>query len=283
MAAVYTQPPRVAGRGLVERKSPVHAFAEDAGLVVLTPERLKSAAEQERFGALGADAAVVVAYGLILPQAMLAGTRHGAFNLHASLLPRWRGAAPIQRAVMAGDLATGVSVMRMEEGLDTGPVCLTEPLSIGPDETAGELHDRLASRGAELMVKALRALEQGSLACRPQSEQGATYAAKIEPAETRIDWRLSAREVHVWIRGLSPVPGAWFEADLNGTSERVKALRATLAEASRRPGHAARRSAHHRLRRGGRPPHGAAARRQAADEWGRVPARRFPPVPRVTS
>jgi len=236
VAAVYTQPPRVAGRGLTERKSPVYAFAEQAGLDVLTPERLKNVAEHERFGALGADAAVVVAYGLILPKPMLEGTRRGAFNLHASLLPRWRGAAPINRAIMAGDVETGVCVMRMDEGLDTGPVCLKEPLSIGPDETAGEVHDRLAALGAELMVRALAALEHGNLICVPQHDEAATYAAKIEPKGTRLNWRLLARDVHDRIRGLSPVPGAWFEIELNGRPERIRVLRSTLADGSAAPG-----------------------------------------------
>jgi methionyl-tRNA formyltransferase len=237
VAAVYTQPPRAAGRGMAERSSPVQRFAEESGLSVLTPSRLKSEEEQEQFHALGADAAVVVAYGLILPPALLEGTRHGAFNLHASLLPRWRGAAPIQRAIMAGDIETGVAVMRLEERLDTGPVCLTQRVPIAAEETAGELHDRLAALGATLMVKAMGALEQGSLNCRPQSDQGITYAAKIEREETRIDWSLPAREVHNRIRGLSPHPGAWFEAEFEGDAshgkrERVKALRSILAEGS---------------------------------------------------
>ncbi|MGZ5916568.1 MAG: methionyl-tRNA formyltransferase [Methyloceanibacter sp.] len=237
IAGVYSQPPRAAGRGLAPRQSPVHRFAEAAGLPVLTPTRLKSKEDQEQFRALDADAAVVVAYGLILPPTLLEGIRHGALNLHASLLPRWRGAAPIQRAIMAGDTETGVAVMRIEEGLDTGPVCLTQRVPIGADETAGELHDRLAALGATLMVKALGALPQGSLAWRPQSDKCVTYAAKIGPKETRIDWKLPAREVHNHIRGLSPHPGAWFEAEFKnsgsqGKRERVKALRSTLAEGS---------------------------------------------------
>ena len=236
VAAVYSQPPRAAGRGMATRKSQLHVFAETAGLPVLTPERLKGASEQDRFRALGADAAVVVAYGLILPRALLDATRHGAFNLHASLLPRWRGAAPIQRAVMAGDVETGVAVMRMEEGLDTGPVCLAEQVSIGACETAGELHDRLASLGAGLMVRALAELAEGSLHCHAQSADGVTYAKKIEPFEARIDWSQPAREVHNRVRGLSPHPGAWFEVEHNGKRERIKVLRATLAEASGAPG-----------------------------------------------
>ena len=236
IAAVYSQPPRAAGRGLGLRKSPVQQAAEQAGLPAFTPARLNSAEEQERFRALGADVAVVVAYGLILPPPILAGTRHGAFNVHASLLPRWRGAAPINRAIMAGDSETGVSIMRMDEGLDTGPVCLTERLPIGPDMTAGELHDALAVKGARLMVEALAALERGRLDCKPQPSEGATYAEKIDPAETRIDWSRPAREVHNHIRGLSPHPGAWFEVALHGKTERVRALRSTLAEGEGPPG-----------------------------------------------
>jgi methionyl-tRNA formyltransferase len=185
---------------------------------------------------LKADAAVVVAYGLILPRAILEATRHGAFNLHASLLPRWRGAAPINRAIMAGDRETGISVMRITEGLDAGPVCLEARVPIGRDETAGELHDALAAKGAALMVEALAALERGELDCKPQPDEGVTYAAKIEPAETRIDWSRPAPEVHDMIRGLSPYPGAWFEMSLNGKTERVRALRSTLAEISGTPG-----------------------------------------------
>jgi methionyl-tRNA formyltransferase len=235
VVAVYTQPPRAAGRGMALRPSPVQQAAEQAGLTVRTPERLKSPEEQERFSALGADAAVVVAYGLILPRAILEATRHGAFNLHASLLPRWRGAAPINRAIMAGDRETGISVMRITEGLDAGPVCLEARVPIGRDETAGELHDALAAKGAALMVEALAALERGELDCKPQPDEGVTYAAKIEPAETRIDWSRPAPEVHDMIRGLSPYPGAWFEMSLHGKTERVRALRSTLAEISGTP------------------------------------------------
>ena len=170
VVCVYTQPPRAAGRGLALRKSPVHQAAEQAGLTVATPERLKSPEEQERFRALDADAAVVVAYGLILPKAILEAPRLGCFNVHASLLPHWRGAAPINRAIMAGDRETGVSIMRVDEGLDSGPVCLEARVAIGPEETAGELHDRLASLGASLMTSALAKLEQGKLSCRPQHD-----------------------------------------------------------------------------------------------------------------
>jgi methionyl-tRNA formyltransferase len=232
IAAVYTQKPRAAGRGLVLRKSPVHIAAEQAGLKVLTPERLKGADEQERFRALRADAAVVVAYGLILPKPILEGTKHGAFNIHASLLPRWRGAAPIQRAIMAGDLETGVSIMRLGQGLDTGPVCLAGHMRIGADMTAGALHDELALLGAQLMVEALDELARGKLDCQPQPGEGVSYADKIAPGETQIDWSRPAPEVHNFIRGLSPFPGAWFEATLNGKTERVRALRSKLVEIS---------------------------------------------------
>jgi methionyl-tRNA formyltransferase len=236
VVGVYSQPPRAAGRGMALRKSPVQQAAEQAGLTVLTPARLKSAEEQERFRALDADAAIVVAYGLILPRPILEGTRHGAFNLHASLLPRWRGAAPINRAIMAGDTETGVSIMRITEGLDAGPVCLEGRVSIGPDETAGELHDALATKGAALMVEALAELERGRLDCKPQPDEGVTYAQKLDPAEARIDWSRPAPEVHDMIRGLSPHPGAWFEIGMNGKRDRVKALRSALAEVSGAPG-----------------------------------------------
>jgi methionyl-tRNA formyltransferase len=233
---VYTQPPRAAGRGLADRKSPVQLFAERKNLAVHTPASLRNSEEQTRFKDLNADAAVVVAYGLILPKSTLEAPRFGGFNLHASLLPRWRGAAPIQRALLAGDTETGVAIMRVEEGLDLGAVCLAERLAIGANETAGELHDRLAANGAALMVRALHDLEQGALACWPQHDEGLTYAAKIEPGETRIDWSRPAREVHNLLRGLSPHPGAWFEVDLNGKRERVRALRSTLAEGEGTPG-----------------------------------------------
>jgi methionyl-tRNA formyltransferase len=236
VVGVYTQPPRAAGRGLAARKSPVQVFAESKGLPMHTPASLRSAEEQARFKSLNADAGVVVAYGQILPKPVLDAPHYGCFNIHASLLPRWRGAAPIQRALLAGDTETGVAVMRIEETLDTGAVCLMERTAIGPDETAGDLHDRLSELGAELMVRALHDLEQGALACWPQHERGVTYAAKIEPGETRIDWSRPAREVHNQIRGLSPHPGAWFEVDLNGKPERVKALRSTLAEDEGTPG-----------------------------------------------
>ena len=235
VVGVYTQPPRAAGRGLNERKSPVQLFAEAAQIPVLTPDRLKSADEQERFRAFNADVAVVVAYGLILPKPILEAPRFGCLNLHASALPRWRGAAPIQRAIMAGDSETAVSIMRVEQGLDTGPVYLARSVPIAEDIIAGDLHDELARLGAELMVRALAALEQGTLDCRPQAVEGATYAGKIEAKDTRIDWSRPSREVHNLIRGLSPHPGAWFEVELNGKAsqgkrERIRALRSILAD-----------------------------------------------------
>ena len=233
---VYTQPPRAAGRGMALRKSPVNVAAEQARLVVATPERLKSPEEHDRFRALRADAAVVVAYGLILPKAILDAPRFGCFNIHASLLPHWRGAAPISRAIMAGDRETGVSIMRVDEGLDTGPVCVEGRVPIGPEETAGELHDRLADLGAGLIASALAKLEEGSLNCRKQHDERATYAPKLDPKETRINWRLLARDVHDRIRGLSPHPGAWFEIEINGKRERIKVLRSAIAKGAGTPG-----------------------------------------------
>ena len=236
VVAVYTRAPKPAGRGQAERKSPVHEAAEKFGIPVFTPRSLKQVPEQEVFATHDADVAVVVAYGLILPRAILEAPRLGCLNLHGSLLPRWRGAAPIQRAVMAGDTRTGVMVMQMDEGLDTGPVGLVEEMPIGPDMTAGELHDRMMLIGADLMGRALAALERGSLEFTPQAEAGVTYAAKIEKSEARIDWKRPANEVHNLIRGLSPFPGAWFELPLNGTATRVKALRSTLATGDGAPG-----------------------------------------------
>lgn len=221
-------PPRAAGRGQKQRLSPVHAFANEAGLPVVTTPTLKDAHEQRGFAAYEVDVAVVVAYGLILPRAILDAPRLGCLNLHASLLPRWRGAAPIQRAIMAGDTETGVMVMRIAEELDTGPVCLSESMKIGADDTAGELHDALARVGADLMVRALAALERGSLDCTEQATGGVSYASKIEKSEARIDWTRPAPDVHNHIRGLSPFPGAWFELEVQGKLERVKVLRSTL-------------------------------------------------------
>jgi methionyl-tRNA formyltransferase len=236
IVAAYSQPPRPAGRGMQPQKSPVHQFAERAGIPVLTPRTLRDEAAQATFRSHNADAAVVVAYGLILPRAVLDAPRHGCFNLHGSALPRWRGAAPIQRAIMAGDRETAAMIMRMDEGLDTGAVCASAPISIDPNMTAGELHNVMASRGAALMVEALAALERGTLTCTPQPADGVTYAAKIDKAEARIDWNRPALEVHNHIRGLSPWPGAFFEAEHGGKMERIKVLRATVAEGSAEPG-----------------------------------------------
>ncbi len=236
VVAVYTQPPRPAGRGMDERKSPVHLQAEQSGIPVFTPTSLKGATEQEVFRSHNADVGVVVAYGLILPKPILEAPAYGCLNLHASALPRWRGAAPIQRAIMAGDTETAVMVMRMDEGLDTGPICLAERVPIGSNTTAGELHDELARVGASLMVRALAALERGSLDATPQPDTGVTYAAKIDKAEARIDFSRPAAQVHNLIRGLSPYPGAWFEAGPAGRRERIKVLRSELVEGSGAPG-----------------------------------------------
>ena len=237
IVAVYTQPPRPGGRrGLDLQKSPVHLSAERLGLPVLHPLNFRAEEDRDRFRAFGADVAVVVAYGLLLPEAILTGTRLGAFNGHASLLPRWRGAAPIQRAIMAGDAETGMMVMKMDKGLDTGPVALTRKVAIGPDMTAGELHDRLSAVGAGAMVEAMAALEAGTLATVPQPDEGVVYAAKIDKSETRIDFSRDGAEVHNHIRGLSPFPGAWFELEVNGKPERVKVLGSTPAEGEGAPG-----------------------------------------------
>lgn len=236
IVAVYTQPPRPAGRGMAVRNSPVHQEAEALGLPVRVPESLRSPAEQKRFAALEADAAVVVAYGLILPEVVLNGTRHGVFNIHASLLPRWRGAAPINRAIMAGDAESGVSIMRVTQGLDEGPVCLMDRVAIGPDMTAGELHDALSILGADLMVEVLATLGEGKLHCVKQDGGLATYAAKLTNEETRIDWARPAQEVHNHIRGLSPYPGAWFELVQKGKTERVKVQGSTLEKGRGAPG-----------------------------------------------
>jgi methionyl-tRNA formyltransferase len=222
--AVYCQPPRPAGRGKADRPSPVQARAEALGLPVRHPVSLRSEAAAKEVAALGADLAVVVAYGLILPQAVLDAPRLGCLNIHASLLPRWRGAAPIQRAIMAGDSTTGISIMRMEAGLDTGPVLLHEKLAIGPEETSAELHDRLSDLGARLILRAVAKLP--GLVARPQPDAGVSYAAKIDKAEARVDFSRPAVEVDRLIRGLSPFPGAWIK--VNG--ERVKLLRSRLAD-----------------------------------------------------
>jgi methionyl-tRNA formyltransferase len=236
VAAVYTQPPRPAGRGMSERKSAVHAFADGAGIPVVAPKTLKGEAEQRAFVRHRAEVAVVVAYGLILPKPVLEAPRHGCLNLHASALPRWRGAAPIQRAIMSGDSETAATVMRMETGLDTGPVCLEERVPIAPDLTAGELHDLLAGRGARLMARALANLERGTLTCRTQATEGVTYAAKIGKDEGRIDFSRPAGQVYNHIRGLSPVPGAWFEVPGGDKPERIKVTRVSLAKGAGAPG-----------------------------------------------
>jgi methionyl-tRNA formyltransferase len=230
IAAVYCQPPRPAGRGRKDRPSPVQARAEALGLEVRHPPSLRDDATQAEFKALDADIAVVVAYGLILPQAVLEAPRHGCLNIHASLLPRWRGAAPIHRAIMAGDERTGVCIMQMEAGLDTGPVLLRAETPIGAGETTAELHDRLSGIGAALIVQALEQLDK--LSPEPQPAAGVTYADKVDKAEARIDWTRPAAEVDRQIRGLSPFPGAWTEI----AGQRVKLLNARLAEGAGAPG-----------------------------------------------
>ena len=229
VACVYSQPPRPAGRGMAERPSPVHAYAAARGIEVRTPTSLKSAEEQTHFAALKADAAVVVAYGLLLPKPVLDAPRLGCFNVHASLLPRWRGAAPIQRAIMSGDAWSGVTIMRMEEGLDTGPMCKVGKIAITPMTTAQSLHDELAALGSQLMIAVLA---QETITCTPQPLDGVTYAKKIDKAEARIDFTKSAAEVRSHIHGLSPFPGAWFE--VNGT--RVKALLCDVVQDGAAPG-----------------------------------------------
>jgi methionyl-tRNA formyltransferase len=229
ITAVYAQPPRPAGRGMAERASPVQAIAMAQGIEVRTPLSFKSKEEEARFAALKTDAAIVVAYGLLLPRAILEAPKLGCFNVHASLLPRWRGAAPIQRAIMAGDAETGVSIMRMEEGLDTGPVCKVGRMAVHATLTAGELHGELAALGAKLMVEMLA---QPSIACTAQPADGVTYAKKIDKTETRIDFNKSAAEVRSRINGLSPFPGAWFIID----ETRIKALKAMALGLSGAPG-----------------------------------------------
>ncbi len=237
VAAVFTRASQPAGRGMELRPSPVEREARRLGIAVLTPNTLRSAEAQDALRAHSADAAVVVAYGLILPRPILDAPRFGCFNLHASALPRWRGAAPINRAIMAGDVETGIVVMQMAEGLDTGPVAMTTRIAIGPDMTAGELHDELARRGADLMVGALDALEHGSLELTPQPQEGVTYAAKVDKSETRIDWTRPWKAVHDHCRGLSPYPGAWFELpDSGALPARVKVLRTSRGAGAATPG-----------------------------------------------
>lgn len=229
IVCVYAQPPRPAGRrGLELVASPVQKRAEALGLAVRTPLNFKSNEAIEAFVALNADVAVVVAYGLLLPLSILQGTRHGAYNGHASLLPRWRGAAPIQRAIMAGDTQTGMMIMKMDIGLDTGPVALCQTIAIDCDVTNGELHDRLSQVGAALMVQAMQKLEDGNLHLTVQSDDGVNYAHKIDKGQTRINWTKSAQEVHNHVRGLSPFPGCWCEMEIGGKVERVKILRTVI-------------------------------------------------------
>src|SRR3954454_8564537 len=235
--AVYTRPPQPAGRrGLALTPSPVQQIAEQFGIPVFAPKTLRDEEQREMFRSHAADAAIVVAYGLILPPPILATPLQGCLNLHASLLPRWRGAAPIQRAIMAGDEETGIMVMRMDEGLDTGPVSLAERLAITPEATAGDVQDRLSQLGSDLIARALAALARNSLMFHPQSEAGVTYAHKISKEECRIDWSPPAHEVHNHIRGLSPSPGAFFDADFGRGMERIKVLRSSPVEGSGSPG-----------------------------------------------
>ena len=232
IAAVYSQPPKPAGRGLAEQKSPVHAWAEAQGLAVRTPRRLRDEAAQREFAALRADAGVVAAYGLILPKPILAAPRLGCLNIHASLLPRWRGAAPIQRALLAGDGESGVTIMQMDEGLDTGAMLLREAVAIAPDETGASLHDKLAALGARLIVEALQRLDAGTLPATPQPAAGVTYAAKLTREEGRLAWNEDAAALERKVRAFTPWPGAWFETG----GERVKVLAAKLAGGSGAPG-----------------------------------------------
>ncbi|MEX0922373.1 MAG: methionyl-tRNA formyltransferase [Rhodovibrionaceae bacterium] len=232
IAAVYSQPPRRAGRGQKQRPSPVQAAAEALDIEVRTPESVKTAEAQQAFAALDLDAAVVVAYGLILPRAILEAPRHGCYNIHASLLPRWRGAAPIQRAIEAGDEETGITIMRMDEGLDTGAISLQRTVPIGDDATASSLHDSLSALGAEMIVEALAELAAGKLTANPQPAEGVTYAAKLTREQGRLDWSAPAAELERKIRAFTPWPGAWFEAE----GERIKVLAAEIAEKSGQPG-----------------------------------------------
>lgn len=233
---VYTQPPRRRGRGQSEQKTPVHQLADVLGIPVATPASFKDPEVIADFAALDSDVAAVVAYGQILPQAALDAPRHGCLNLHASLLPRWRGAAPIQRAIMAGDEVTGVQIQQMEAGLDTGPILLSESVRIDARDTAASLHDKLMDAGALMWSRALSALARGSLEAVPQAEEGATYAKKITPAEARIDWARPAGELVNHVRGLSPFPGAWFELAGDKGPVRVKVLMAEAAEGEGKSG-----------------------------------------------
>ena len=236
IAAVYTRAAKPAGRGMKLQPTPVEQEARRLGIAVATPTTLKTPEALDEFRALDADAAVVVAYGMILPQAILDAPKLGCFNLHASLLPRWRGAAPINRAIMAGDRETGVMVMKMDAGLDTGDVAMAERMAITDAMTAADLHDALAPLGGDLMVRAMGALERGKLQLTPQASEGVTYAAKIDKAEARVDWNKPARDVLRRIHGLSPFPGAWCEFTIEGAPSRVKILRCEIANGSGTPG-----------------------------------------------
>jgi methionyl-tRNA formyltransferase len=232
IVCVYSQPPRPAGRGHREQRSAVHERALERGYAVRTPARLRDPEAQAAFAALDADVAVVAAYGLILPRPILDAPRHGCINIHASLLPRWRGAAPIQRAILAGDRESGVTIMRMEEGLDTGPMLLAQAVPIGPEMTAGELHDVLAALGARMITEALVLLEAGTLAAVAQPAEGVTYAAKIAKDEARLDWTRPAEELARVVRGFNPVPGAFFEL----AGERIRILSAASLPGAGAPG-----------------------------------------------
>ena len=236
IAAVYTRAAKPAGRGMKLQPTPVEVEARRLGIPVLTPTTLKTPEALEQFRAHNADAAVVVAYGMILPQAILDAPKYGCFNLHASLLPRWRGAAPINRAIMTGDIETGVMVMRMDAGLDTGDVAMAERMAITDAMTAADVHDALARLGGDLMARAMGALERGKLQLTKQSAEGVTYATKIEKAEARIDWNRPAREVLRHIHGLSPFPGAWSKMPIEGEQVRVKILCCAMADGSGAPG-----------------------------------------------
>jgi methionyl-tRNA formyltransferase len=233
VVAVYTQPPRPAGRGYRTRRSPVQVYAESCGLCVRTPKTLRHAEEQRLFAELGLDAAVVAAYGLILPKPILAAPRLGCLNVHASLLPRWRGAAPIERAILAGDHETGISIMQMDSGLDTGPILLTTRVPIGPETTAAGLHNSLADLGAQLLTRALAEVAAGTLRATPQPDDGATYARKLEREEGRLDWTNTAEQLDRVVRALNPQPGVWFEY----AGERIKVLAAEVIDCAGRPGH----------------------------------------------
>jgi methionyl-tRNA formyltransferase len=232
VACVYTQPPRPAGRGKKDRPSPVHEFAAGRGIEVRHPETMRDEDEQAAFAALDLDVAVVAAYGLILPKPILEAPRRGCLNIHASLLPRWRGAAPVQRAILAADRISGVTIMRMDAGLDTGPMLMKESVTIGPKSNAGWLHDELSAMGARMIVEALARLEAGRLEETPQGSEGVTYAAKIDKAETRIDWTRPAAGIERQLRAFAPAPGAWFELE----DERIRVLAGTVTGDRGEPG-----------------------------------------------